>query len=146
MTAIGNLDKLAQQYEDAIERMLQASNKMLVQFQNSLFKDEFDINRFFIAEEIGPALANSSITLTPKLTQPILIEGLIVNIDANLAATLTIDRYSRIVTNTQSRENIIAPVKYIVGPGKILRISWTSAPTQMPYFAAYGKYIGSVYG
>lgn len=142
---VGNLDALAKQFSDVLEQLLQSSNKLLVDYQNRLAKDTFDVDRFFIAEEIGSAVANGSIDLTRRFSQATLIEGIIVNIDPNLSATLIVDRYSRVISNTQSRENIIAPIRHIAGPGKILKLTWTTAMTQPPYFAAYGTIIGSAF-
>lgn len=129
-----------------LERLLGLTDKLLVQYQNLLLREEFDANRLVTLEDIGSTTANGSIVLTSKIAQPVLITGIRVNIDTNLACTLTIDRFTQTITNAQQRDTVIAPVQYIVGPGQIVKLSWSSAPTVIPYFAVYGKLIGSHFG
>lgn len=134
------------QMSTIVERLLGLTDKLLVQYQNLLLREEAEANRLVTLEDIGSISANSSIALTSKIVQPVLITGIRINIDTSLACTLTIDRFTQTVTNAQQRDTVIAPVQYIVGPGQILKLSWTTAPTVIPYFAVYGRLIGSHFG
>lgn len=140
------IDSLVNQYHKQMGDLLTRADDIITRYENSLFKEEADADRLIVLEEMGTAAANGSINLTPKLTQPVLITGFLIVVDTNATATLTIDRYSQTIKNTQTTQNVIAPVQYIMGPGQKLQVSWTGALTATPYFAAYGKLIGSRYG
>lgn len=141
-----DLSSLVQQYNDTMENLLRQTNKLLVQYQNSLFREEADANRLVLLEEIGQPVANSFITLTNKIAQPFEINGILISIDANKPVNLTIDRYTQVVQNAQTTQNLLAPVQYFAGPGTKLQIAWSTAPTNTPYFCVWGKLIGSHFG
>lgn len=139
------IDAIVAQYSQQMSDVLTRFDDVIKRFENTLIKEEADADRLIVLEEMGTAAANGSINLTPKIAQPILITGLLIVVDTNATAILTIDRYSQTIKNTQTTQNVISPIQYVLGPGQKLQVSWTAALTATPYFAAYGKLIGSRY-
>ena len=139
------IDSIVAQYSQQMSDVLTRFDDVIKRFENTLIKEEADADRLVVLEEMGTAAANGSINLTPKIWQPTLITGFLIVVDTNATATLTIDRYSQVIKNTQTTQNVIAPVQYVLGPGQKLQVSWTATLTATPYFAAYGKLIGSRY-
>ena len=132
--------------EAALEKALELHSQLLKRYENLLYAERAAEARNFQLEEIGPASANGSITLTRKINQRSIIDIIVVNIDAGTAATLQLGRYTRTIKNAQQQETILAPVRYEVEPADIIKMSWVGVPTVMPYFALFGHYVGSQYG
>lgn len=140
-----NLD-LAQQYNDALEKLNKFTDGLIRKYQDRLFSEEYDVDRLMVLEDIGQVAAAGSIILTNRIAQPVLITGFLASAQANQPAFIDVDRFTIPITTTQNRVQVIAPVSYLLGPGQKLQLRWTGASDSIAnYFAAFGKMIGSHY-
>ena len=143
------LESIANQYNNAINYLLEKFHNTITKFENDLIAETARADRDVIMEEYGTATATGSSVLTHRTNQMIKVTSILVNFDAGKDALLTIGRFTQDVNNAQSRVQVIGPVKYLVGPGDVIKLTWsgiTPTPTQIPYLAVFGEYVGSNYG
>lgn len=143
---MATLAQQAESLEQTLEKAMTLYNQLLKRYENSLFAEQAQENRYWMLEDVGPVTSNGAISFQSRLNQQSIIDIIIVNIDIGTSAQLQIGRYTRPVKNSQTQETILAPVRYEIGPADQIRLSWNTALTDMPYFALFGHYVGSQYG